>query len=113
MVNGRKVSQPQRAIFAMLGKEWVLNHFVGVYCVDCADPVRKIAVEYDCQYWHQGREEEDAKKDAFLHSRGWRILHVRAKKKMVSEDMLKEGLTCLVNGADSTVILWLDWDFLG
>jgi len=81
IVSGQRVSKPQIKLNNLL--YGILNYPEERYRIDIAimRNSQKIAVEYDCQYWHRGKEEHDAKRDKFLISCGWKVLHV--KKVMV------------------------------
>lgn len=89
-----------------------LNYIEGRYCIDVVIIKRsqKIAVEYDCQYWHQGREEHDTKRDGFLISCGWKILHIKSKALLPEQKQLKAVINCLLNSDNKVYNLYLeDW----
>lgn len=75
LINGAKVSKPQRRLCEMLGG--ILNYPCGRYKIDVALKDKMIAIEYDSWFWHGGKLEKDARRDACLLSRGWKILRVK------------------------------------
>lgn len=108
MVNGKLVSKPQLALHALSGGE--LNYQVGRYFVDIAlEPtsIFRIAIEYDCYYWHD--VEHDKKRDAFLHSRGWRILRIKSGVLIPSLPELQTAIERLRSGETYLEITMPDW----
>jgi DNA-directed RNA polymerase subunit RPC12/RpoP len=91
MINGAIVSKPQRKLNSILHGS--LNYPEGKRCIDVAimRNSKKIAVEYDCWYWHQGREEQDAKRDSFLVSRGWKVIHIKSGEMLPIRKQLKKS----------------------
>lgn len=109
MVNGFYTSKPQLAIHELLGGE--VNRREWRYGIDVAillDGVA-IAVEYDCWYWHQDRVDKDAKRDAFLQSRGWRMLHIKSANLVPTIDQLNAAINRLVQGSLYEEIVLGDW----
>ena len=107
IVNGAKVSGVQRQIHKMMGG--VLNHPCGPYKIDVALLGKKIAIEYDCWFWHGHKHEYDAKRDAFLLARGWKILHIKTRDDMPSKWKLEEAIAKLENGEERIEIVLDDW----
>lgn len=65
-----------------LAKEEIVteyNYSVGSKWVDYAIVDKKIAVECDGEYWHQDKEKEQ-KRDRYLSSKGWTVLHFSDNK---------------------------------
>ena len=60
------------------GIAYVREYRVSDIHVDFAFPERKLAVECDGHRYHSSRDDKarDAKRDAFLKSRGWRVLRL-------------------------------------
>jgi hypothetical protein len=109
IVNGRRVSNPQRQLCLLLNGE--LNAQCGPLSIDVAitrDNVR-IAVEYDSWYWHAGRENEDQAREAQLRAAGWRILRVKGKTSLPSIADLTSAIAVLVSGKERTEITLPDW----
>lgn len=111
MINGVLTSKPQIKLNSLLCGS--LNYPEGRYRIDVAIMRRsqKIAVEYDCQYWHKGREEQDAKRDMFLVSRGWKILHIKSNTLLPSKKQIKNiVINSLVETNNCIYNLYLeDW----
>ena len=53
-------------------------------CIDIALPHRKIAIEYDCWYWHQD-EEKDRIRQEQLEKLGWRFIRYRDRVPSIEE----------------------------
>lgn len=109
-INGVLVSKPQIKLNNMLTGS--LNYPESRYRIDVAIMRRsqKIAVEYDCQYWHLGKEEHDAKRDKFLISRGWKILHVKSENFLPNKKQLSVAINYLLETDTVVYNLYLeDW----
>jgi very-short-patch-repair endonuclease len=112
-VNGFRVSKPQRAVHDLIGGE--LNYRsqrAGRYCIDIAldtDTLFPIAIEYDCWYWHQGKKDHDAKRDQYLLSNGWNILHIRGGTLVPSSEDLHAAISRLRSGERFLEITLPDW----
>jgi very-short-patch-repair endonuclease len=54
---------------------------IGKYSTEFAVPTKMIAIECDGSYWHNkpGSPERDARRDAYLNSRGWTVVHLSDK----------------------------------
>lgn len=108
LVNGQRVSRRQRQLCAMvLGA--VLNHPVGRKRVDVALLDEKIAIEYDCWFWHGHKQEEDVLRDEELLTAGWKILHIRSNEKLPIQNQLDAALMQLRNGDVFVEIVLDDW----
>lgn len=108
-VNGKLVSKPQIKLNNLL--YGILNYPEERYRIDIVimRNSQKIAVEYDCQYWHRGKEEHDAKRDKFLISRGWKVLHVKSGILLPSRKQMKQTINKLLKD-EKVVNLYLnDW----
>jgi len=74
-----KISMPQLILFDLVRSiepNAILEHPTFGYCLDIAIIDKKIAIEYDCWYWHQD-EERDNTKDRILSENGWKIFRFR------------------------------------
>lgn len=109
MVNGTLASQPQRDLCDMLGGE--LNHTVDRYSIDVALTRNsiQIACEYDCWYWHAGREDHDSARDDYLISEGWRVLRVKSNTQLPSPTQLNAAIQRLIDGDTYAEIVLPDW----
>lgn len=108
MVNGVPVSKPQRQLNMLLYGS--LNYPEGRYRIDVAimRNSQKIAVEYDCCYWHKGNEKHDAKRDEFLISNGWKIIHIRSRNLLPFRKQIKQAINQL-NNSNTVNIILDDW----
>jgi hypothetical protein len=109
MVNGSRVSNPQRQIAAMLNAE--LNYRIGRKAIDAA-MVRngvKIAIEYDCWYWHKDHQERDERRVQWLISQGWRVLSIKANTNLPDLAALEWAIQQLVDGKDRIDLYLEDW----
>lgn len=71
---------------------------------------QKIAVEYDCQYWHEGNEKHDAKRDMFLISCGWKVLHIKSDRSLPTRKRLSIVIDYLLETNNVVYNLYLeDW----
>ncbi len=109
MVNGARVSKPQRRLCAMLDGE--LNLPCGGYLIDvaiCVDNVN-IAAEYDSWYWHSGREGYDEERDSALIAANWRILRIRSNELLPTQQQLDNAIGHLLAGDLRVEIVLDDW----
>ena len=88
-----------------------LNKPFGLYNIDVALHIEgsAIAVEYDSWYWHAGREERDARRDAKLIAAGWCILHVRSNTLLPTRKQLDAAIARLLAGERQIGIVLDDW----
>jgi hypothetical protein len=73
-------SKPQVQLFKMvklLYPSAILNYVYKRYCIDIAIPELQIAIEYDGEYWHKGREEADSKRQKAIEKDGWKFIRYR------------------------------------
>lgn len=59
-----------------LGLEFIQEYAIGRYSLDFYIPSLATAIEADGDYWHRRREEQDARRDAFVNSRGIRVIRI-------------------------------------
>lgn len=87
-----------------------LNYIVGRCTLDCMVEIKSqhIDIEYDGQYWHQQRENEDRRRDFYLMRRGYKVLRIKANNDVPSREQLKQGIDYLVNGNHYHKIIELD-----
>jgi hypothetical protein len=108
-INGKRASRPQRTVGNLTGGE--INHRVGDKAVDVAifrDGV-KVAIEYDCWYWHKNSGEKDERRVQWLISQGWRVLSIRANEMLPDLDTLQWAIQQLVDGRDRIDLYLEDW----
>jgi hypothetical protein len=94
--NGRKTSKPQQIICHNIDG---IENFKTVegYYIDVALPDINIGIEYDEWYWHKNRLDEDMNRINKLINSGWKILHIKAKQNIPSEQQILNGLQQLKN----------------
>ena len=75
----KSLSKPQVKIFSLVKEVYpdaVINHPCLNYCIDVVVPSLKIAIEYDCSYWHQDKEKDKERQQA-LEQQGWKFIRYR------------------------------------
>jgi very-short-patch-repair endonuclease len=109
MVNGRKVSNPQRRLCSLLGGQ--LNYPVGAHAVDIALMVgeARIAIEYDSWFWHAGKEQADLERDKYLIAAGWHVLRIKSNNTLPTQEILREAIGNLFKESLFTEIRLDDW----
>lgn len=109
MVNGQHVSQPQRDLCNMVNGR--LNYPCGRLNIDVAMILGdiKIAIEYDCWYWHKEKQEQDAQRDKKLIAAGWRILRIKSRTKLPTHAQLFGQIANLMHGQTYAEIILDDW----
>jgi len=107
MINGAPVSKVQRKLSEMLAGK--LNYPFNGYKIDIALLDEKIAVEYDCWYWHKDKLEHDARRDIELMIAGWKILHVKSREKLPTPNQLDSAIMKLRKGEKRINIVLDDW----
>jgi predicted Zn-ribbon and HTH transcriptional regulator len=108
-VNGSLVSKPQIKLNNLL--YGYLNYQESRYCIDVIimRKSQKIAVEYDAQYWHKGREEHDTKRDDYLVSKGWKVLHIKSGTLLPTRKQTKQAINQLLKDRDIVNLYLEDW----
>jgi hypothetical protein len=109
IVNGARVSEKQKELCQILGGS--LNYKVGSYLIDVAlvDGSHRIAVEYDCWYWHGSKLEEDEKRDRQLIAAGWKVLRIRTNNMLPPVGQLLAAIGELRQGKTWHEIVMPDW----
>lgn len=109
LINGAIVSTQQKKINDLLCGS--LNYIEGRYKIDIAiiREDQKIAIEYDCFYWHKGNEEHDIKRDNFLIFRGWKIIHIKSRRLLPTNKQMKQAINRVLKGKDIINIVLDDW----
>jgi very-short-patch-repair endonuclease len=57
----------------------VIEYPIGKYCIDIAQPERKIAIEVDGSYWHRDKLKK-RRRNYCLKTLGWTVIHVPANE---------------------------------
>lgn len=109
MVNGRQVSKVQRALCDMVGGE--LNYKIGRCTADVVVFVgdAKIAIEYDCDYWHAKTLAHDRRRAQYMIRRGWKVISVKSSAKLPSLEQLHDAFRALVSGELYCEVVLDDW----
>lgn len=96
IVNGVPASRAQLRLAEALGvKRNHVNYKVCGYYIDIAFPRRKIAVEYDGRFWHEGREQQDQERVDKLVRCGWRVLSIKADSGVPPVPLVKRHMKML------------------
>ncbi len=108
-VNGVRASKVQLQLCAML--DGTANYKVGRLSIDVALVEKMIAVEYDCNYWHNRTDalRRDARKNQRLIDSGWKVLRVKAQSMLPTREQLDDALMSLMNGCTYQEIVLEDW----
>lgn len=95
-----KTSKQQMQLFNLLKQIYpvcVLNYSVGRCFLDCMVETKegvKVDVEYDGIFWHQD-EQRDRRRDEYIKERGYKILRIRGKRDIPSEEELVKEIQLL------------------
>ena len=78
------------------GVSWEAQYAIGRYITDFFIEPLKLVVECDGDYWHQrpGEPENDAKRDAYMRTRGYDTL--RLSEKSIKTDEAKNILMAVL-----------------
>lgn len=108
-VNGAPTSKPQRKLAEMVGGD--LNVPCGKYRIDIGLRIDgiSIGIEYDCWYWHKDQVDADSARVRFLVSKGWRVLTIKANRRLPSLATVLRGLEKLSPDHPSHEIVMSDW----
>lgn len=101
-------SSQQIKIYEMLKELYPnceLNKRVSQYALDCALDIDGVLidVEYDGIYWHNFSKEKDEKRDAYLTSKGYKVLRILGKYKVPTKSQLKEYIQDLLNSENNII----------
>lgn len=86
-----------------------LNYPCNSYKIDIALPDKKIAVEYDCWFWHGHKQDYDAQRDEILLAAGWKILHVKSNNQLPLQQEIEGAIAQLLKGEKMIEIILEDW----
>lgn len=106
-VNGVRVSKPQRELCAMV--DGILNYRIGRRVADVALVGSRIAIEYDCYYWHANKQGADKKRVRYLMAKGWRVLVIKASSALPTRVQMSDGIARLLDGNSYHEIVLDDW----
>ena len=84
-----------------------VNYKDGKRYIDVALPDKRIAIEYDCWFWHAHKTEKDRERNMAILSSGWRLIVIRANQKTPSMDQLRTAI--LQTRLSGLVEINLDW----
>ena len=114
--NGRGLTKGQKLLLAWLGRGWwpelVIPTEISApdvptnYKVDIANIWYGIAIEIDGGS-HKGAvaRAEDARKEAFLKSKGWNVLRFRNKEVLTETERVKAEILSLISKSKETTII--------
>jgi hypothetical protein len=103
----RKTSWPQIKTFNNVKELYpksIMNYVIKIfkrkwYVLDIVILSLMINIEYDGNYWHEGKGECDKQRDNNLRNRGWRIL--RYRDHVPTKEQLKEDINSILRISDS------------
>lgn len=104
LVNGVKASKPQLQIADMLDGE--ANYPVGSRYVDVALVDKKVAIEYDCWFWHGDKTEEDRERAQEIINEGWSVLAIKTNAKIPTKQQILDAIEQLEGYSE---IILDDW----
>jgi hypothetical protein len=97
-VNGKRVSKIQLRMHEMIGGE--VNYKLNGCWVDVGFPDDKVAVEFDCWYWHKDKQEKDARRNQRIRNAGWSLVCVLAERELPKQECLDLALDLARVGLD-------------
>lgn len=91
-------------------KNVYLNYPVGHCNLDCYLEINncKIDIEYDGEFWHKNRKEQDKRRDYYFVRRGYKILRIKGNNEVPSKEQLINAIDYLVKGNHSYAEIILD-----
>lgn len=97
-----KTSKPQMELYEKLKEiygECELNKGCVYYSLDCVIAVNgvKIDIEFDGEYWHRNREQQDYVRDKFIKSQGYKIIRIKGNRQIPNDNVLIEAIDTLIN----------------
>lgn len=77
--------------------------------LDCVVIIKgvKVDVEYDGSYWHEDAQ-KDRRRDEFVKSQGYKVLRIKSRRSVPTQEQLKEKIDYLVKDNHSYAELDLD-----
>lgn len=111
---GFPTSKPQEKMFKIINNKYSTakgNIKVGSYLLDVLLKKNKVklAIEYDCWYWHTPYI--DNRKNEFLFEKGYKILRIKSGKGMPSKDLLFYNISKLLQkNVQYSEIIMNDWN---
>lgn len=107
--NGARASKIQIEICKKVNGE--LNYPIGKYTIDIAlfEDDLKIAIEYDCWYWHANRLLQDKERDLFLHENGWKIIRIKTRNQKPSNVEIFSAIEKIREGNEYVEVILDDW----
>ena len=108
-INGFKASKPQIMLAEMLNGE--INFRIGSKSADIALFLdeKKIAIEYDCWYWHKDKIELDYARVQEFISLGWRVLSIKTQNMLPDLETIEAHIEKLLDGDTYAEIIMSDW----
>lgn len=87
-------SSIEQIVWSVLDKlqiQYIREHRIGRYLADIYVPSKSLVIECDGRHWHAGRVAEDAKRDAYMHARGYNVLRLPEQdiRKGFAEERIK------------------------
>lgn len=106
-------SKPQIKLYNLLKENYEyceLNYPCGMCSLDVMIKIKdiKIDIEYDGEYWHKNRINQDRKRDYFIKSKGYKIIRIKGNVKIPTKEQLIEAIDYLVKSNHSYFEIKLD-----
>lgn len=100
--NNGKVSKPQYQLFLLLKEMYgncELNYPCGKCLLDCMVEINglKIDFEFDGEYWHKNKENEDRKRNYFVLSQGYVIVRILGNRVIPTKQEIQDAVNQLIS----------------
>lgn len=96
-----KTSKPQLQLCQKLKEIYgncELNKACVYYSLDCVIEVNgvKIDIEFDGEYWHRNREQQDYVRDKFIKSQGYKIIRIKGNRQIPTDEEIINAVDTLI-----------------
>lgn len=111
--NTTKISKPQLELYEKLKViygQCELNKTCVYYSLDCVIEVNdiKIDVEFDGEYWHKNRTQQDCVRDKFIKSQGYKIIRIKGNRQIPTDNDIIEAVDILISTDKNWIKLTTD-----
>ena len=108
-----KISKPQMELYKKLKEiygECELNKSCVYYSLDCVIIVNniKIDIEFDGEYWHKNRKQQDYIRDKFVKGQGYKIIRIKGNRQIPNDDDIITAVSTLINTSENWIKLTTD-----
>lgn len=96
-----KISQPQIELGKLLQDIYgncELNKSCEWYCLDCVVNINGILFdfEYDGEYWHRNRKQQDCIRDSYIQKQGYKIIRILGNREIPSKEEIVDTVNMLL-----------------